>query len=523
MALRDVNGALIVPMDQLRGLLRHGLVDLGLTGVLDDLFGKGSDDVAKTASGNYTPDRSALFLSDLVAAPIPPADQAAGPMHRVRIDPETGAATEGHLLTLEQVAAPGAEIAFSGDFHAYSSLEVTVLESALSAALQVHGAIGSLKSVGFGEVVTCSATLQDAPATQPLADPGGPRLTMHFSLDRPYLVDPERIADNAYLGRRDIPGGAIKGLLAQNLALCGANVDATALAALRIGQARRVGDTADLLALSVVWDRDENRFADRAHSAAKPGDLHQSGWKSEQEDRIEAVLGNGNPPLRMEERVHTQINADTGAAFDQKLYSTIAVAPDPQGFECALDLTEVAPEQRRALVSALGKPLFGLGMTGATLRPIRMTCLGGADGAQAGHFAIVVKTPALLADPEDTPEDQTGVFASCKAFWSKHLPHSTLKACHARQRLVGGYHALRFRIRPGGYRPWVLTEPGSVFVFDLAAEDVDAMNLFLRRGLCRTNLGDADMDWRNCPFVAENGYGELARQSPANFGSGDAQ
>lgn len=468
-ALRDSDGRLIVPMDQVRGLLRHGLVDLGRSDVLDDLFGKGSDDSTRTASGSYEPDRSALFLSDLVAEPVSERDRAIAPMHRVKIDPETGAAAEGHLLTLEQLAAPGAEVVFSGAFHALTTIDPVALSNALSAALRVHGAIGSLKSVGFGEVVgwTVSAAVASAPA--PLADPGGDRLTLRFTLDRPYLVDADRIADNAYLGRRDIPGGAIKGLLAQNLMLGGQPADPAALAALRIGHARPFGGGV----------------------------------------------------LRMEERVHTRINADTGAAFDEQLYSTIAVVHDPKGFACTLDLTDVPQDQRAALVPALGRPLFGLGMTGATLQPTAIIGLGSADSAKPGPFAIVVRTPALLADPVDDPGD--GAFASFQAFWKKHLPNSVLTACKARQRLVGGYHALRFRIMPGQYRPWVLTEPGSVFEFDLAAQDVAEMNRLLRRGLNRTSLGGTVLNWQNCPFVAENGYGELASHQPSASNSGDAQ
>lgn len=465
-ALRDLDGNLIVPMDQIFGLLRHGLVDLGRTDVLDDLFGKGSDDAAQTESHSYNPDRSALFPSDLMANQIPDCDRAVVPAHRVRIDPESGAALEGHLLTLEQVAAPGAEVLFKGTFHAWTSLEAETISTAFQAALSVHGAVGAMKSVGFGEVVGVSVSSDLAVVPAALPDPGGDWLVLRFVLDRPYLIDAERIANNAYLGRRDIPGGAIKGLLAQNLDLAGVLVDPAALSMMRIGHARGVHDTSRMSPTFVQ---------------------------------------------RLEERVHTRIDADTGAAFDQMLYSTIARAADPDGFECQLDLTGISTQIRQTLLQTLGRPLFGLGMTRATMTAVGLMTANTMDTASAGRVAIIVKTPALLAHPfEGDAAEPLSPADAYAMFWKSILPHSTLTTCSAGQRLAGGYHALRFRVVAEQYRPWVLTEPLSVFRFDLDARDVSAMNIALMRGLCRSELAGTQLDWSNCPFMAQNGYGEIA-------------
>jgi len=516
-ALRDLSGNLILPMDQLRGLLRHGLVDLGRTDVLDDLFGNGSADAVQTAAGSYEPDRSALFLSDLAAAPIPDSDKAEAPAHRVRIDPESGAAKEGHLLTLEQVAAPGACVSFTGAFHAYSSLNPADLAAALDLALTVNGAVGSLKSVGFGEIVDRDVTAACAVAATPLTDPGGDRLVLRFTLDRPYLIDAARVADNAWLGRRDIPGGAIKGLLAQNLILAGEQVDADALSALRIGHARRVGDQAPVLPVSVVRDSRNERFVDlSADGAAVNNPVPQVDWK--QEWALVEMQGFGsNPNVRFDERVHTTIDADTGAAADSMLYSTIALEADVEGFLCEIDLNGIKAEQRGLLMTALSRPLHGLGMTHATLTPFSLEAAG-EHGATAGRIAIILKTDGLLADPFDIDNTQPSapqeVYA---AFWQSCLPNSNMIACFASQRLVGGYHALRFRVKKGEYRPWMLTEPGSVFVLDLHAEDVDAMKRLLTSGLCRSTLEGEALDWKNCPFVVENGYGEIAIHTPHAF------
>lgn len=458
-AMRDLDGNLIVPMDQVRGLLRHGLVDIGRFDIVDALFGRESGANAVTPADSYLPDRSALFLSDLVAEQIPMDKVATAPMHRVKIEPESGAAAEGHLLTLEQVAAAGHPVTFTGWIAAITELEEDVLVTALDTALSVHGSVGSLKSVGFGEVTDVKVTLAGQRPGAPLPDPGCDLVDFTFQLDRPYLIDPERVAANALLGRPDIPGGAIKGLLAQNLKLRGAAFDAQAFSQFRIGHASRKSDP---------------------------------------------------KALRYDERVHTRINPDTGAAFDEMLFTTIAVANDPEGFSCQLDLAGIEPVQRRVILGMLGRPLFGLGMTGATMTPASFT-KAQPTSVSAGLIALVLRAPALLAEPAD---DASSCFSANTAFWKKVLPDSALTDCTVRHRLVGGYHALRFRVTSDSYRPWVLTESGSTFVFDLHEEDVDAMTSILRRGLCRAELAGQPLTWENCPFVAENGYGSFELLDP---------
>lgn len=458
-AMRDLDGNLIVPMDQVRGLLRHGLVDIGRFDIVDALFGRESGASAVTPADSYLPDRSGLFLSDLVAEPIPMDKSAIAPMHRVKIEPESGAAAEGHLLTLEQVAAAGHPVTFTGWIAAITELEEDDLVTALATALAVHGSVGSLKSVGFGEVTDVKVTLAGQRRGAPLPDPGCDLVDFMFQLDRPYLIDPERVADNTWLGRPDIPGGAVKGLLAQNMKLLGAAFDAQAFSQFRIGHASR-------------------------------------------KSRSEA--------LRYDERVHTRINADTGAAFDEALFTTIAVGNDPEGFTCRLDLTGIAADQRRLFLAELGRPLFGLGMTGATMTPVSFS-KASPISVSAGRITLVLRTPALLAQGD---ADESSCLTANAAFWKEVLPNSVLTGCDARHRLVGGYQSLRFRVKADCYRPWVLTEPGSKFELDLHENDVSSMTAILERGVCRAELAGQALTWENCSFIAENGYGTFALLDP---------
>jgi hypothetical protein len=80
--------------------------------------------------------------------------------------------------------------------------------------------------------------------------------------------------------------------------------------------------------------------------------------------------------------------------------------------------------------------------------------------------------------------------------------------------MVGGYHAMRRRPY-SAYYPFVLTEAGAVFRLEIVDEEgrrkfTDA----LRFGLPLPDLGGKAVSWRTCPFVPENGYGEIVLHEP---------
>jgi hypothetical protein len=54
----------------------------------------------------------------------------------------------------------------------------------------------------------------------------------------------------------------------------------------------------------------------------------------------------------------------------------------------------------------------------------------------------------------------------------------------------------------------VLTEPGSVFL--IKGGDAGKLAAIARFGLAPVALSDVPtLDWRNCPYLRENGYGEV--------------
>lgn len=186
-ALRDLDGRPIIPQDQIKGLIRHGLTIMGETELVEGLMGKGSADARKDSGGAFEPAKGRMFLTDLRCTIEP--DLRSTDYHRVQIDDESGAAKQGHLLRIEQVFAPEREVAFSGRitlFPTAKAPDAQALALLLAAALQCKRHIGAMASIGFGEVSGCSVepALEAEEACKLPADPVG-RFLWRFRVDRP--------------------------------------------------------------------------------------------------------------------------------------------------------------------------------------------------------------------------------------------------------------------------------------------------------------------------------------------------
>jgi len=147
-------------------------------------------------------------------------------------------------------------------------------------------------------------------------------------------------------------------------------------------------------------------------------------------------------------------------------------------------------------------------------------------------FTLVLKTPALLADPrfpKVKKDSQFGALSAAemlsfyKAVWSE-LSGNSLELSHhfARQFLAGGsYLAHRFQKKKnpnGPYDPWLLTDGGSVFVFKVtnAVTAKEKLQEWFATGLplpdwAKDRLGD---DWKHNPYLRQNGFGEVAVHRP---------
>jgi hypothetical protein len=228
------------------------------------------------------------------------------------------------------------------------------------------------------------------------------------------------------------------------------------------------------------------------------------------------------PDVRRELRVRTRINPGQRRAEDNMLFAYEMVSPGDE-FEWLIyiDFPDESDTAARQLQELLSNGIRAFGKTKAT-----MSCefLEMADPPQSieprdGLYVIVLQTPALLNDPMQFNND---LVADYKAAWSD-LSNGSLELKHfkARQDLAGGFYQHK-RFRPEQrYRPWLLTRAGSVFVLqpvegkESLAKQIAAK--WLREGLSLPSgpaafyqLQDDSSDWESCPYIRQNGYGEVA-------------
>jgi hypothetical protein len=528
-ALRDRSGRALIPQDQVRGVFRHAFARIvpvaEKLGEADfhTLFGRASGDAADLDVGAAdalpvnTSSRARILFSDLTQAEV---DLHAPPHKAVRvaIDPDTGAAKDGALVMVELAAPQGAEMVFKGKAVLFGSdLEATRWIAGLDAAATHLSALGAMKSAGFGEVVDCQVSEIERrdclPKFDAAAAPKG-RINFVIKIDRPFLVDARREADNVYSGARIVPGGAIKGALARKLELAGVDVqDLQDLSRLRIGHAMPAPANAPLpLSLAAV----DGQIGDALR--LMPGQAPMFGgmpakfapdWKRVSTKKANALFQIEDHDLPTQTRVHVAISGTSGTAETGKLFVENAVDPGDGAWHAVIDFSDVADPMRRAQFhAALCGGLDGVGRTGARLE---LTPSGDVGPTMVVPFrpnedlyAVVLQSDAVMCSPDDAADPRDAY----TDFWARVCPSAELVDFHASQRLAGGYLGLRFRTAGSGYAPFWLTETGSTFL--LRGEISRELEGLCRSGLPAPRINGTTTDWRNCPFQPENGYGWIA-------------
>jgi len=114
-----------------------------------------------------------------------------------------------------------------------------------------------------------------------------------------------------------------------------------------------------------------------------------------------------------------------------------------------------------------------------------------------------LQTPAWLLSPGSLAKDGADLFEAYSHYFSDRL-NCTLEDFAALQYWSGGPRFVgRKSSRSDGYYPWLMTHAGSVFIL----ADVDEVKLLaaLRCGLPAAE----NRTWKDCPFLPQNGYGEI--------------
>ncbi|MGQ0594713.1 MAG: RAMP superfamily CRISPR-associated protein [Gammaproteobacteria bacterium] len=568
---RDEEHNPYLPADSVVGKLREAWCDLsrvsGFTFLprVDDWLGAKSstpDDapqrrrikfeslklVRRATRGSSAPEVTEDSEGAGAAAPVgAPRSFARGffTLPRIQIDEERHSAKKGALMLAEQPCRPGREMTFAGECYGYVD-DPDNFRRHLIAGLRWIPQIGAERTVGFGRVLRVDVEdLGPGPqgeftSTVPASCT---RLGLRLRLTEPFCLAKRRVAENIFESDVVISGGALKGAVATLLGC-------------HPGQYPELERHLDKLTFRHAFPSD----APQARAVVTPLSLVKVKDKVIGKQLVfdvarceKPVLINGRAPaFRIDWKddgglehygraevgrrlqVRTEIDSSTLRAAENKLFVYESIKPGETIWlsEVLLPGNDGAPtaalqELERLLCQAAApQGLKFLGKTDARAEVEFDTTVKFAQLSDpkpvAGGWIVTLQTPALLCSPEGMANPKEGY----ETVW-KELSGEQLELSHffASQSLAGGgYLYRRFMDTSKPYRPFLLTDPGSVFVLKLAQGDqniaIKTVEGWLRNGLplpgwARNRYArSGEPLWQTCPFLPENGFGEVAVNLP---------
>ena len=514
-------GDLIVSGDQIEGFLRQVLEGAGLAEP-DRLawFGAAGEQI-EDANAPLAAMRARLKIFDLSGECPDPEPRRA---QRIAIDGDTGAVKPGAWQVIALPAAPGRPVNFSGcgRLFAEDRREGEDFIALANAAFQMVPSLGAIKSSGFGRVLAADFDCLDE--GRPLA----PRLATGAELDaieirltsaQPLLVNTDLRSGNLLDGSEVIPGATIKGAIAHMLEMGDAlarhdvllstvtvrqAVPSLAGARPRHAPLSLAFDSARLIDVLVTEPSDVPRFAvdwKRHHRESVASAFYAPG-NLERHVRTRSAMGPDNTPL------------------ENMLFSTRAVAPEGVEWHSAFILPDGSDRELRAQLGGLVEFLegngFGIAAIGKSAAEAKVErgpqdrWLQSVELEADGIARVTLQSPAWLLAHDDL-FDGAGSRQDLRQAYQRYFTR-VANGCElinfiAAQSWAGGAQAVgrRSQLGQGAYYPYLLTQPGSVFrLHGLSPETCEA---WMRTGL---PVADERRTWRDCLFVPENGFGEVA-------------
>ena len=455
----------------------------------------------------------------------------------------TGAVADGMMQVIEQPFAAGETLAFKGELRMVGALDKVQI-ARLTRALQFVTQFGGMRTVGFGVVCKVEVDKPEGAAAVARLPRDSRRLQLRLRFKDAFCAGEARNTANTYVSAGYVPGGVIKGAIArQVLAAAGLSgmlaptikgklpaglqplaegfeklVIRHAVPVAKGGSARGrpLPDS-----LAAVEAGDKITIIDLA-GLERPQDacliggqlpLGRFDWKGKHDEACEALFPEvQTPPTEL--RVRTQIDREYRAAKANRLFGIEYTLGHKHDF---LAEVEAPAGMADALAQALQGGLAGIGRGGAfadvSLTDISADRPPRPDPAESR--AIVTLASLTLLRSPDSGTDLRRAYEA--AFREIGLPSGwSLTAVFAQERLAGGAFFLNRLKDKMPYRPWLLTRPGATFVFDRGSGDAPLPEGWFDRGLAVPpsvlafhGLSDVAELWRYCPYLPQNGYGEI--------------
>lgn len=560
---RDWRQNYALPGSLVRGKLREAmrtLISLTSSSLLtvEQWFGSASGERQNLAE-SYAPRRGLLKVSDFIFT-----HRTSSPLYnncirtRIRIEPERLVVEPGALLALESPFAPGGHYQWEGsiEFLIDSERRDACLEQ-IKQAFHFITAIGANKTIGFGRLMKVAFGEPKVVKLSPRADEQETQVPLGLNLalkpKEPLMIGGIRRKENIFESEKIIPGAVLKGALAVGLNRIAGNAD---LNRIIDGKNDPVVELFSCLAKHFAGLRflhaipSENK-SDRKETiplsmASYDGKCEDVAFKTSEEDiwakgttpvsfRVDwKDLPNNLPDrykfpnIEYHQVTRTAIDNDLLKADEGQLYSFRMIKPN-EGISwlTQVQFPETASQEEKQTLSAelrqalplalryIGKRQSLVSLSVAPYYNQKMTF-----SAQNGvSFAITLQTPAIMVDPNEMAKTSQTIFDDRKIlntlyadYWGELLGScAVLERIFASQELQGGYLGMRFM--KNAYRPFYLTSAGSTFVFSVRDKEVwKKVDLLCKNGLPLPDWAKktyAEPIWKNCPFIPQNGYGEI--------------
>lgn len=495
-------------------------------------------------------------------------------LFRICIDKHRGAVAKGNYMVIEAPFAPGDEVEFVGTirYFATNRKEADHICDMVRLGLCWTPMFGAERTVGFGRLA--AVVIEEPYKATRLGDRTPQATGEHERLarvafdsrafdiiikpDAPFCFARRRVSGNLFESECVIPGAALKGCLASTWLdmlgkdgeaikadtdsirskLC-ANFDKLrfthAFPAAAGSRQRAVAPPYSLVKCPVPTLFDVALYDKAGLIAHQPkAPMFFMDWKERGD--VKARFGWVDPPTKIVVRTAIEQNR----AKEQQLFAYEMIKPKGYEWLARVDLSRIADADREAtarqLIDLLATGLHGFGKTTTahvevfdinTITPFVRSHLEPIENHQ---WIVTLQTPALLTDPRPLNETsgEKELRQAYQATWDK-LSKGTLRLVRyfAGQTLAGGEYLYK-RFQAGkAYNPYLLTEAGSVFVLEaVVGKEDDAakcIKQWFGQGLPlpdwavdlygRKSKGASDKDgaqWMNCPYIPENGYGEIA-------------
>ena len=518
---RDGQDRPYLPGTLIKGRLRQAWEELGLA---TERMGPDRIVGREESSLSNTPQRGTIHFCDLTC---PPAK--GGVTYRVAIDAVTGAAKDQALLMAETPFASGELVDFTGEVDATAS-DAEALERDLLFGLHWMTHVGSNRGCGFGRITHVTLEKIEEPIEDTIWFDARGIAGIQIVPLSPFCFAKHRTKENIFESQDSIPGAAVKGCLAEQYSKSDRPVPAwfDRLRVTHAFPAEEESETRPVVLPHSLVMNDAKAWYD---ATLKSGPFLFDGadapkyapdWKPSAESLgVLKHFGWATPSRQL--RVRTAIDRSTQRAAEEHLFAQELVDPQGCAWQGRIDASALNEAEREELATELRQGLRGLGKTKARarVRPSRPIDTIGVHREASDLLVIVLQTPAVLLDPRGLDKAENRHPALLKERYANALSESLgapvkLSHFYATQSLAGGNYLWRRFQAQEPYHPWLLTDAGSVFVLQTEA----AQNLAERwhgGGLTLPSWtheayglkGEAS-DWQRCPYLPENGYGEVA-------------